>query len=209
LTSGGWCSKPRAVQNSADATTGGTLEGAGAVALTVQSRLSRLAMRPVSGDTPDLAVAPPAAGAARTVLDFERPVYIKGLIVQVVLLTAAIAACVVFLTPVNALIASAVGLVLAVWGVRGILLGTVTPAASAVDSALTMVVIFVLIATMTRILWLFETRSRVRVLRRLPATVVAKPRHAEGAGPSLGDFVPSGSDPDLTHVGSGWRAGAR
>jgi hypothetical protein len=159
-------------------------------------------MRPESGDARTTASYPQGPDVSRTVLDFERPIYIQGLTVEVIVLTATIAACVVTLTPVNALITSAVGLVLAVWGVRGILLGTLAPSLSTVDMALALVVILVLIATMTRIMWLFEPHSRLRMLSRLPGMGVMRPSSEPAPAPVPGDFLPRAP----SHGGSddGW-----
>ncbi|MGD9893872.1 MAG: hypothetical protein AB7R89_26335 [Dehalococcoidia bacterium] len=133
---------------------GGTFE------VTVLSRVPRMEMHPQQEDT--------SSGAAESVLAFERPVYLQVMTVLTILLIAVIAATVVFRSPVEALIASAAGLVLAVWGIRGILLGTLVPAVSAVDSALILIVMFILTTTLVRIVWLFERRSQFRVLSRLP-----------------------------------------
>src|SRR5262249_37302044 len=123
--------------------------------LSVTSRLPRMEMHAHQEE----ADSGTASGTVSVVLEFKRPVHIKLVTAWMVLSIAAIAACVVFLTPVDALIASATGLVLAVWGIRGILLGTVVPAISAVDAALVVVVVFVLFTTLVRIVWLFESRS--------------------------------------------------
>jgi hypothetical protein len=142
-----------------------------ALALSVTSRLPRMEMYPHEDDA-----ATPGGSTVAAVLEFKRPAYLRLLTIWMILSIAAIAACVVFLSPVDALIGSAAGLVLAVWGIRGILLGTLIPASSAVDSALALVVVFVLIATLVRIGWLFESRSqmRLRVLRRLPGAAPAE-----------------------------------
>jgi hypothetical protein len=130
--------------------------------VTVFGRVPRMEMHPQQ--------EAPSSGAALTVLEFERPIYLQVMTVLTILLVAVIAATVVLRTPIEALIASATGLVLAVWGIRGILLGTLVPAVSAVDTALTLIVMFILTTTLVRIVWLFERRSQLRVLSRLPQT---------------------------------------
>jgi hypothetical protein len=128
------------------------------------------------------------------VLEFERPLHLQMMAAWMILSIAAIAACVVFLSSVEALIASAAGLVLAVWGIRGILLGSLIPATSAVDSALAIIVVLVLMATLVRIVWLFESRSRMRVLSRLPRVALAgSPPSAAHSDPRPPDFWPGAS----------------
>jgi hypothetical protein len=155
--------------------------GSGSSELTVYSRVPRMEMHPQQEATSN--------GGTMTVLSFERPMYLQVMTVLTILLVAVIAATVVFRTPGEALIASATGLVLAVWGIRGILLGTLVPAVSAVDAALTLIVMFILTTTLVRIVWLFERRSQFRVLSRLPQTAAA---HAPAA-----DHRPEPRPPDF------------
>ena len=53
------------------------------------------------------------------------------------------------------------------WGVRAILLGTTVPGLTAVDLALWMVILFLLVAITVRTLWLLEEGTGWRVLRTL------------------------------------------
>jgi hypothetical protein len=141
------------------------------IALSVTSRLPRMEMHPRAHDADDAG----SGGGVAVVLQFERPTYLPLVTIWMILSVAAIAACVVILSSTEALVASSAGLVLAVWGIRGILLGSLVPATSAVDIALSVVVVFILVATLVRIVWLFENRGRMRVLSRLPGVAPSAP----------------------------------
>ena len=96
---------------------------------------------------------------------FGRPLYMKVLTVLLVLLVSAAAAYAVFLRPLNELIIGSGGLILGVWGIRGILLGTPFPGVTAVDVALTIVILFLLATITVRMAWLLEEQSAVKPIR--------------------------------------------
>jgi hypothetical protein len=74
------------------------------------------------------------------------------LTVLLVLLVTAAAAYAVFLRPLSELIAGAGALVLGVWGIRAVLLGTNVPGFTAVDLSLAVVILFLLGAITARVL---------------------------------------------------------
>src|SRR6266545_3054727 len=77
-------------------------------------------------------------------LTFERPLYVRVLTVLLVLLVTAAAAYAVFLRPLDQLIINSGALVLGVWGIRSIMLGSGVPGVTAVDLALSVVILFLL-----------------------------------------------------------------
>ena len=101
------------------------------------------------------------------VVRFSRPLYLQVLTVCLVLLVTAAAAYAVFLRPLDQLIINAGALILGVWGIRAILLGTTVPGLTAVDLALWAVILFLLVTITVRTLWLLEEGTGWRVLRTL------------------------------------------
>jgi hypothetical protein len=88
------------------------------------------------------------------------------LAVLLVLLVAAAAAYAVFLRPLNELVINAGALVLGVWGIRSILESDSAPGATALDLALSVVIVFLLGAITVRALIFLDERSEMRVLKR-------------------------------------------
>jgi hypothetical protein len=101
------------------------------------------------------------------VLSFSRPLYLKVLTIFLVLLVTAAAAYAVFLRPLDQLIINAGALILGVWGIRVILLGTTMPGLTAVDLALWSVILFLLVTITVRTLWLLEEDTGWPLLRTL------------------------------------------
>jgi hypothetical protein len=101
------------------------------------------------------------------VIRFSRPFYLQVLTVFLVMLVAAAAAYAVFLRPLDQLIINAGALILGVWGIRVILIGTSLPGLTALDLALWSVILFLLVTITIRTLWLLEEDSGWRVLRTL------------------------------------------
>jgi hypothetical protein len=83
---------------------------------------------------------------------FERPRYLRVLAVMLVLLVAAAAAYSVFLRPLNDLVMNSGALVLGVWGIRAILTPSNIYYITAIDLALSVVIIFLLGAITVRAL---------------------------------------------------------
>src|SRR5207253_11279785 len=65
---------------------------------------------------------------------------------DLVLLVSAAAAYAVFMRPLDQLVLNSGALILGVWGVRSILLGSSVPGITAVDLALSVVILFLLVA---------------------------------------------------------------
>lgn len=91
---------------------------------------------------------------------FSRPLYLQVLALLLVLLVTAAAAYAVFLRPLDELVVNAGALVLGVWGIRAILLGTNVPGFTAVDLALSVVILFLLAAMTIRTLLYLWARVR-------------------------------------------------
>ena len=101
-----------------------------------------------------------------TKITFERPLHLKVLTVLLVLLVIVAAVYAVFLRPLRELVINAGALVLGVWGIRAILLGTSPPGATLVDLMLSMVILFLLAAIVSRALWYHRAEGNVRFRKR-------------------------------------------
>lgn len=99
-------------------------------------------------------------------VSFERPRYIRALAVLLVVLIAAAAAYSVFLRPLPELFVNSGALVLGVWGIRAILVPSSLAYLTAVDLALSTVIIFLLGALTVRVLIYMHDRGELRLLRR-------------------------------------------
>lgn len=140
--------------------------------ITLESRIPRATASapvaiPVSGVSDRL---PRDSMATIQDLRFGRPPYLEILSLLLVLLVAAAAAFAVLMRPLDQLVINSGALVLGVWGVRSILLGTGVPGLTMIDIALIVVILFLLVAIAFRTLWLLEEDAPVRVLRRGPRT---------------------------------------
>jgi hypothetical protein len=129
-------------------------------------------------------------------LTFERPLYLRVLTILLVLLVSAVAAYAVFMRPFDQLILNAGALVLGVWGIRAILLGTAVPGITAVDLALSMVILFMLVAITVRALQYLARAGQVEwPLRRRRASPVQPLRTAEVHPAEAGVERPTGRPP--------------
>ena len=99
-------------------------------------------------------------------VSFERPRYIRALAILLVVLIAAAAAYSVFLRPLQELFVNSGALVLGVWGIRAILVPSNLAYLTAVDLALSTVIIFLLGALTVRVLVYMHDRGELRLLRR-------------------------------------------
>lgn len=79
-------------------------------------------------------------------LEFSRPSYMEIITVLLVILITAASVYAVFIGPVHDLVLNSGALVLGVWGVRAILLGSEQPGITATDVVLALIVLFLLIA---------------------------------------------------------------
>jgi hypothetical protein len=125
-------------------------------------------------------------------ISLERPAYLKVEVVLLVALVAAGAVYAVWLQQPSDVLTRVGGLVLGVWGIRSLLLGSLPPYATAVDAVLTLVILTVLSALTLRVLYHLHDRGGLRLLpgRRGPQGTPAAPRGsvashpAHGGGPS-------------------------
>lgn len=115
---------------------------------------------------------------------FARPPYVRVLAVMLVVLIAAAAAYSVFLRPLHDLVVNAGALVLGVWGIRAILTPSSVNYMTAVDLALSMVIIFVLGALTIRALLFVHDEAQMGLLGHRPrATERTEPPKASSDRP--------------------------
>jgi hypothetical protein len=142
----------------------------GRVLATLQSQLTRFAM----ADPVVVASEPGAPGqpTPHTVFDleFRRPAYLPVLAALLVVFVAASSALALVTQPIDGLLLGVGGLILAVWGVRSVLVPGWLEAVTAVDLALPGVILLVLIGVAVRAALHLHRRSGVRLprLRRRP-----------------------------------------
>ena len=96
---------------------------------------------------------------------FERPLYLRVLTVMLVLLIASAAAYSVFLRPLHDLVLNSGALVLGVWGIRSILTPSNLNYITAVDLALSVVIIFTLGAILVRALIYVHDEAGMALIR--------------------------------------------
>lgn len=159
------------------------------VVVTIQSRIPRLQMK-LPGDSG--AEGDPFA-VVFTDVRFQRPLYLKVLTLMLVVLVTSAAAFAVFMRPLDQLVINSGALVLGVWGIRAILLGTGVAVVTAVDLSLSLVILFLLVSITARTLWLLEERAGFRVLRRgrtpsAPSPPLKPP--GSGSAVTVADLVP-------------------
>jgi hypothetical protein len=164
--------------------------------VSLQARIPRAVMRaPIALDGTQFQASGDVEPYAHLdLLTFERPAYVRVLTVLLVLLVTAAAAYAVFLRPLDQLIINSGALVLGVWGIRSIMVGSSAPGVTALDLALSVVILFLLVAITVRTLWLLEERSDWRVLRRRRPPAEPEPPKNKAAPPP--DSVP-GREPSL------------
>ena len=136
--------------------------------LTIQELLPHLRMSaPATVDPRTLQTSgAPVVYAAAYALSFERPRYLRVLAVLLVLSIAAAAAYSVFLRPLADLVVSSGALVLGVWGVRAIIVPVNLHFQTAVDLALSIVILFLIGGISVKALILAHDRGGLSVLRR-------------------------------------------
>jgi hypothetical protein len=98
-------------------------------------------------------------------LTFERPEYLKALTVLLVLLIGMSACFAVFLRPIHDLFLGIGGVILGVWGVRGIIVQGTLPYVTAVDLALSGIIVGLLLALGVRAVGHFHRQSGLRLPR--------------------------------------------
>jgi len=141
----------------------------GHLSLSVQELLPRQSMvGPIMLDRASIRAADdPFEYVEAFELHFERPRYLRVLAVLLVLLIAAAAAYSVFLRPLHDLVLNSGALVIGVWGIRSILTPQNLFYLTAVDLALSTVIIFTLGAIMVRALLYIHDEADMTLFRRV------------------------------------------
>jgi len=137
----------------------------GRVFLTVQEHIPRMDpivvptapedQRPADGDFSYL---------GEWTLYFVRPVYLQVLVVLTVILVTVAGSYTVLLRPLNEVIINTGALVLGIWGIRSLLLGSLPPNTSLVDVVLTAGILLQLSVVAVRVLNELHARGGLRLL---------------------------------------------
>jgi hypothetical protein len=99
-------------------------------------------------------------------MTFGRPSYQQALAVLLLLLIAVATVYSVFTRSVNELVLGIGSFVITIWGVRSIIVGFTTPGITGVDLALSIIILFLLVAIILRLLHHLVTHVAPQVLRR-------------------------------------------
>jgi hypothetical protein len=139
--------------------------------VTLQSQLSYLEMAaPVAIDPSRAAAATdPYAIALVEDLRFERPEYLKILAVLLVTLIAVSGTIALLRRDIDDLLLGIGGLILGVWGIRSVLNSQPMPGVTAIDLALSLVILIMLLGLTVRLTLHFHRRSNWRWPRRKEA----------------------------------------
>lgn len=145
-------------------------EASGHFLLSVQELLTRQVMiGPTMMDPASIRAADdPFEYVQAFELKFERPRYLRILAVTLVLLITSAAAYAVFLQPLHDLVLNSGALVLGVWAIRSILMPGNLYYQTAVDLALSMVIVFLLGAILVRALLYAHDQADLHVFKRRP-----------------------------------------
>ena len=129
--------------------------------LTLQNRIGDMVMLPpVAIDPQDAhSATDPFAFLAVQSLTFGRPAYLEVLAVVLVVLIAISAALALFTRSISDLTLGVGGLILGVWGVRSVLMPASLPTATAIDLALTWVILLLLLGFALRAAHHFHRHS--------------------------------------------------
>lgn len=121
-------------------------ETQGLIAFTVREQVPRTVVgtfQPLGSSAQGVAQRPFTYAYAGAI-ELVRPIYLRIIVVLTILLIAAAALYAMLMRPFDQLIINAGGLILGVWGVRAMLLGSYPADSTAVDIALTTVIIVLL-----------------------------------------------------------------
>ena len=129
--------------------------------------------------------APPYEYVAAAEVTFASALYLRVLMVGLVLLAAATAGYAALLRPFNDLLVNAGALILGIWGIRSILLGSAPPGLSAIDLSLSLIILGLLLIITVRMLLFHRDRAEI-VWRRPPP-----PAHDLGAADGLTPTEPT------------------
>jgi hypothetical protein len=146
----------------------GTNPASGAVLGSLQSLLVRFSMEP-----PVVVEAEPPADAADTPrlvydLEFQRPAYLPVLAGLLVVFVATSSALALLTQPIDGLMLGVGGLILAIWGVRSVLVPSWLEAVTAVDLALSAVILLLLIGVAVRAALHLHRRAGLHLPRLRP-----------------------------------------
>ena len=98
-------------------------------------------------------------------LHFERPIYLKILVVLLVLLITVSAITAVFMRTMVDVVVGVGSLIIGIWGVRSILVPDPIPVITSVDLALSLVILFVLLGLSFRVVSYFHRLSELPPLK--------------------------------------------
>lgn len=131
--------------------------------VTLQSQVSGLVMAPPTLVDPARVRAPSDPFALPLVGEFrwERPAYVKILAVILILLIAASGIIALMTRAIDDLLLGVGGLILGVWGIRSVLVSQPLPGASAIDLALSFVILFLLLGLIVRLIRHFHRGSNL------------------------------------------------
>jgi hypothetical protein len=132
--------------------------------VTLQSQLSQLVMDPPHAIDPTraMAVTDPFALPLVEALRFQRPDYLKILAVLLVALIAVSGSIALLQRAIDDLLLGIGGVILGVWGIRSVLVSQPLPGVSAIDLALSFVILFLLLVLTVRLTLHFHRRSNWR-----------------------------------------------
>ena len=139
----------------------------GRAELTLQNRIPDMIMDPPTPIDPAIAgaAADPFAFLAVHEIIFERPAYLKVLAVVLVLLIAVSATMALFTREVNDLALGIGGLILGVWGIRSILMPQGVSTVTAIDLALSWLILLLLLGLALRAALHFHRHSALPMPR--------------------------------------------
>jgi hypothetical protein len=125
---------------------------AGRAIVTLQNRVPDMIMSSPIQIAPETvrAATDPFGFLTVQALSFERPAYLKVLAVVLVLLVTVSAALALFMRDIQELLLGIGGLILGVWGVRSVLMPQSTPTITAVDLALSWLILLLLLGLALR-----------------------------------------------------------
>ena len=131
--------------------------------VTLQNQTSQFTMaNPTAVDPARVAAASdPSQLPLVVALEFTRPEYLKVLAVLLVLLISASGVIALLTRDINDLLLGIGGLILGVWGIRSVLVNQPLPGISAVDLALSYVILFLLLGLILRLAGYFHRRSHI------------------------------------------------
>ena len=129
--------------------------------VTLQAQLAHLTMRPPVTIEPSRVhvVTDPYDFLVVKALYFQRPYYLQALAVLLVLLIAASGFFALFMRPIHDLFLGIGGVILGVWGVRSVIVQGNLPYVTAIDLALSAVILFLLLALAIRAVIYFHQHS--------------------------------------------------